>query len=221
MKKVVFLVLLFMACGFAVKAQGLSIAYKDSLYGVQNKEGDWVINPIYVSIDSIECGAKKYYVLYEELGYLASEEYLWLDYEEFIYYEDLIMPKFHIADSDFFVLANQSYEDLQVIDDEGMSPHPMIFLTSDLGMDLILPNQDRHIAFGGLNFHLFDDDLLMLHGENDKQVLPAQSKRLFEVCQQRKVDAKLLIIEGKKHLWAPPTEEEHQAILEFLDKVFG
>lgn len=63
-----------------------------------------------------------------------------------------------------------------------------------------------------------DPPILIIHGELDPQVLPAQSKRLFEVYQEHQLEAQLLIVEGKKHLWHPPTEEEQQLILPFLDK---
>ena len=66
-----------------------------------------------------------------------------------------------------------------------------------------------------------DPPFLIIHGDQDPQVLPAQSKRLFEVCQEKKVEAQLLMIEGKKHLWTPPTDNEQKTILEFLKRTLG
>lgn len=63
-----------------------------------------------------------------------------------------------------------------------------------------------------------DPPILILHGELDEQVLPAQSKRLLEVCWERKVEAELLIVGDRPHLWDPPTEAEREAVLRFLQK---
>jgi acetyl esterase/lipase len=64
-----------------------------------------------------------------------------------------------------------------------------------------------------------DPPLLMLHGDADPVVLPAQSKRLLKVYQEADLDAKLIFIPGKKHGWSGASETERAAILEFLKRV--
>lgn len=63
-----------------------------------------------------------------------------------------------------------------------------------------------------------DPPVLIIHGELDRQVLPAQSKRLLEVYRKHELEARLHLVEGKPHLWQPPTAKEQQLILEFLSK---
>jgi dipeptidyl aminopeptidase/acylaminoacyl peptidase len=61
-----------------------------------------------------------------------------------------------------------------------------------------------------------DPPLLIIHGEDDPVVRPAQSERLFELYRQKNLEAELHIVPGKKHGWRVPVPEERQAILDFL-----
>lgn len=71
--------------------------------------------------------------------------------------------------------------------------------------------------------HVGDGDppLLIVHGEDDPVVRPAQSERLFSLYQQKGLVAELHIVPGKKHGWRPPTPKERKKVLEFLKKHLG
>ena len=64
-----------------------------------------------------------------------------------------------------------------------------------------------------------DPPILILHGDQDKQVLPDQSKRLLEVCRANNLEAHLHIEPGKGHGWKPPGAEEQKLVLDFLKKL--
>ena len=64
-----------------------------------------------------------------------------------------------------------------------------------------------------------DPPALIFHGENDKQVLAAQSQRLLEVYESKGLEANLLVIPGKGHGWGHPLAEEEKLVLEFLHKI--
>ncbi len=64
-----------------------------------------------------------------------------------------------------------------------------------------------------------DPPVLIFHGENDKQVLPAQSQRLHEVYQSKGLESKLNIEPDKGHGWKHPLPEEEKLVLEFLNKI--
>lgn len=63
-----------------------------------------------------------------------------------------------------------------------------------------------------------DPPILILHGDQDKQVLPDQSERLLEVCRANKLEAHLHIEPGKGHGWKEPGAEEKKLVLGFLKK---
>lgn len=64
-----------------------------------------------------------------------------------------------------------------------------------------------------------DPPALILHGEKDRQVLPAQSQRLHEVYQAKGLEPQLLLLPEKGHGWGHPLAEEEKLVLEFLGKV--
>lgn len=63
-----------------------------------------------------------------------------------------------------------------------------------------------------------DPPILIIHGEKDRQVWPAQSKRLLEVYQEAGLEAELHIEPEKGHGWAPPSSKEKKLVLSFLKK---
>ena len=63
-----------------------------------------------------------------------------------------------------------------------------------------------------------DAPILILHGDQDRQVLPDQALRLLEVCREKQLEAHLHIEEGKGHGWRQPTREEKKLALGFLEK---
>ena len=63
-----------------------------------------------------------------------------------------------------------------------------------------------------------DAPMLILHGDQDRQVLPDQARRLLEVCREKQLDAHLHIENGKGHGWNQPTRNEKKLVLGFLEK---
>jgi len=63
-----------------------------------------------------------------------------------------------------------------------------------------------------------DPPMLIVHGDQDKQVLPSQSTRLLEACKANNLDAHLHIEAGKGHGWKETSPEERKLVLEFLKK---
>jgi len=66
-----------------------------------------------------------------------------------------------------------------------------------------------------------DPPILIIHGEMDRQVLPDQSQRLFNLWRANGLDAQLHIEPGKGHGWKPPTGQEQEKVLAFLAKHLG
>lgn len=63
-----------------------------------------------------------------------------------------------------------------------------------------------------------DPPLLIVHGDNDKTVHIAQSKRLMAAYQENKLDVQLRIEPGKGHSWKSPSDGEREHVLQFLEK---
>jgi len=63
-----------------------------------------------------------------------------------------------------------------------------------------------------------DPPLLILHGDKDPQVLPAQSERLLQIYQANGLEAQLHMEPGKGHGWKNPTPKEEELVLAFLQK---
>lgn len=64
-----------------------------------------------------------------------------------------------------------------------------------------------------------DPPVLIIHGELDGQVLPAQSERLHEVYQSKGLDSQLHIEPGVGHGWNHPHADEKKLVLEFLHRI--
>jgi len=64
-----------------------------------------------------------------------------------------------------------------------------------------------------------DPPLLILHGSDDRQVLPNQSQRLLETYRANGLDAHLRIEPGGRHGWKPTSTEEQELVLGFLRRI--
>jgi len=80
-------------------------------------------------------------------------------------------------------------------------------------------NQDKaRLASPAFHVDSSDPPLLIIHGENDKTVHLAQSKRLAALYKDKNLDVQLRVEPGKGHGWRPPSEDEKSQVLNFLEK---